>query len=150
MFCCCCRNVKTSKDTTRVVQRGKVEKSERGARGGGRGGTRGGRGGRGGSNLIQTTGVFSEGVGTPVVKKTTSSRYPSDETSSTMTRPIITKSDKRMEIKTSTESPHVIDDKDDKDDEEDFFSDKINLDELPVILGKGKKTSNFYFFIAKD
>ncbi|XP_068149590.1 DNA-directed RNA polymerase III subunit RPC4 [Drosophila tropicalis] len=72
-------NVKTSKDFTQSRGNGR-----RGGRGATSGAQRGGRGGgSGNSSLIQTTGVFSEGVGALQVRKSTGNgtAYARDEVS---------------------------------------------------------------------
>lgn len=124
------RNVKTSKDTS-LRGRKSGGKSDRG-----RGGkTAGGRG----SNLIQTTGVFSEGAGDGALKKSLSFRssYADDSPSpSQMRRPTINKNlDNKIDVK--EEAQNLRDFLGDSD--EDFDYQKTDLDSsIPIKLSNGK------------
>lgn len=124
------RNVKTSKDTS-LRGRKSGSKSDRG-----RGGkTAGGRG----SNLIQTTGVFSEGAGDGALKKSLSFRssYADDSPSpSQMRRPTINKNlDNKIDVK--EEAQNLRDFLGDSD--EDFDYQKTDLDSsIPIKLSNGK------------
>ncbi|KAL5293062.1 POLR3D family protein [Megaselia abdita] len=119
-------NVKTSKDT-----------SMRGRRGGGKGERgRGGKAGGRGNNLIQTTGVFSEGAGDGALKKSLSFRssYGDDSPSpSQMRRPTINKNlDNKIDVKAEAQNLREFL----GDSDEDFdYNQKTDLDTtIPIKL----------------
>lgn len=127
--------MKTSRDTT-SRGRGRGDRGGKLDRGGGRG--RGaGRGGN--SNLIQTTGVFSEGAGAIAIRRSTSSSYnrsSDDGSPSVMRKPTLVKRETKIDVK--AEAQHVRDILGESDDDDLGNDEKTDLDRFPIKLTTGK------------
>lgn len=100
-----------------------------------------GRGGtRGGSSLIQTTGVFSEGAGAVTVRQASRSTGYSrevDDTPSTMKKPTLFKTEKKLDLKAElAKDKDILKLLDEVD--EDVPEQKTDLDKIPVQLNEGK------------
>lgn len=137
------RDVKTSRDTTTLNSRGRgrgarADRGARGARGSSRGAAAGASGSR--SNVVASTGLFSEGAGDGTSKRLLS-RFRSNEPSeaTTLRRPTINKKERADPVLEQKHMNEIYDLDDDPVEDASLASDKFT----PIILTEGRQRSGF-------
>lgn len=140
-FCVIFRDVKTSRDTTNINNRGRgrgarADRGTRGARGGSRGASAGATNSR--SNVVASTGLFSEGAGDGTSKRLLSRFRGSDNSESSaasLRRPTINKKERADPILEQKHIEEIYDLDDDPVEDESLANDNF----APINLIEGKR-----------